>query len=64
MVKVEVMSDFLVAATGSLYIKGWKGEVSNQLAERHGKNGTGYLKALAKNAELTPRDSQPGETSK
>lgn len=59
MVKVEVVSDFFVEATSSHYLKGWKGEVSNELAKRHGPEGTGFLKDLPKGAKLSPL---PGET--
>lgn len=54
MVNVEVLSDFFVVATSSHYVKGWKGEVSDQLAKRHGPNGTGFLKDLPEGTELTP----------
>lgn len=54
MVKVEVVSDFFVEATRSHYVTGWKGEVSNDLAQRHGEEGTGFLKELPEDAELTP----------
>ncbi|MEJ2905093.1 hypothetical protein WAE58_21790 [Pedobacter panaciterrae] len=54
MVKVEVLSDLLVEATSSHYITGWKGEVSNELASRHGSEGTGIFKELPEDAELTP----------
>ena len=46
MVNVEVLSDFFVEATKSHYVKGWKGEVSDALAKRHGKNGTGFIKVI------------------
>ena len=54
MVKVEVLSDFFVEATSAHYMTGWKGEVSNELAHRHGKDGTGFLGELPEDAELTP----------
>lgn len=46
MKNVEILNDFLVAATGELYIKGYVGEVNDELAKRHGKDGTGCLKVL------------------
>ncbi|WP_285011197.1 hypothetical protein [Pedobacter faecalis] len=52
MVKVEVVSDFLVEATSSYYAAGWKGEVSNALAQRHGPEGTGFLKLLPEDAVI------------
>jgi hypothetical protein len=54
MVNVEIISDFFVAATSSHYFKGWIGEVSNEIAERHGKEGTGML-------ELSDKPSTPIE---
>lgn len=53
MVKVEVVSDFFVEATRSHYLTGWKGEVSKVLFERHGPEGTKFLKRLDKKAVLT-----------
>lgn len=48
MVNVEILTDFKVEATSSVYIKGWVGEVSNELAERHGAEGTGMLELSEK----------------
>ena len=65
MVKVEVVSDFFVEATSSHYVTGWKGEVSNELANRHGSEGTGFLKELPEDAELSPIPPEaPVRTSK
>lgn len=46
MAKVEVLTTFIVEATKTRYEKGWKGEVDKVLADRHGPNGTGYLKVI------------------
>lgn len=59
MKKVEVLSDILVEATSSLYIKGWKGEVPNHIAERHGSEGTGFLKELPEDEPLPRNESKP-----
>lgn len=57
MVKVEILNDFLVEATSELYTKGWTGEISDALAKRHGKNGTGFVKIIEpKKAEKTKTD--------
>lgn len=53
MVNVEVVCDFFVEATSSHYVTGYKGEVSNELAKRHGSDGTGFLKELPEDAKLT-----------
>ncbi len=64
MVKVEILSDFFVEAASAHYVKGWKGEVSKELAHRHGHEGTGFLKELPEDAELTPVPIEPKAKSK
>ncbi|WP_084286746.1 hypothetical protein [Pedobacter nyackensis] len=47
MVRVRILIDFMVSASSSMYVKGWEGEVSNELADRHGPEGTGFLELIA-----------------
>jgi hypothetical protein len=61
MVKVEVLNDFLVEATGELYIQGYQGEVSNSLAARHGIDGTGFMKAVDAPSDPKPVELQPAK---
>lgn len=51
MVKVRILNDFMVAASSEVYMKGWEGEVSERIAERHGSKGTGFLKAIKSSDE-------------
>lgn len=46
MEKVKVNNDVFVEATGTLYKAGTEHEVSDALAKRHGKNGTGYMELV------------------
>lgn len=46
MVQVKIKETFLVEATGVTYTKGETVEVSDELAKRHGANGTGMLEVV------------------
>lgn len=54
MKQVKVLNSFYVSSTSSYYDKNWVGEVSNELAERHGPKGTGFLVVLG-DAEVKPQ---------
>lgn len=43
---VKVLETFLVSSTGVTYTKGQEVEVSEDLAKRHGKDGTGFLQLV------------------
>jgi len=63
MVRAEVASDFFVEATSSHYMKGWKGEVPQYLFDRHGPQGTGFLKELPEDAILTKDEVEEKPTN-
>lgn len=46
MIRVKVIGDFFVEATSSHFMTGWVGEVSDEIAKRHGKSGTGLLEEV------------------
>lgn len=46
MEKVKIIKTFYVDHSGITYQEGAEAEVSNELAERHGEKGTGFLKAI------------------
>lgn len=50
---VKILKPFSVAATNTHYAKGVVVEVSDQLAKRHGKEGTGFLEETKKPRENT-----------
>jgi hypothetical protein len=43
MKQVKVLVGFHVAKTNTTYTKGQEVEVSDELANRHGKDGTGFI---------------------
>lgn len=43
---VKILEAFHVAKTGVTYTKGQEVEVSDELAKRHGKDGTGFLEPI------------------
>lgn len=63
MVNVEILTSFKVEATSSVYCKGWVGEISDELAKRHGEEGTGFVKPSDKTptAEVKPAKPTKGK---
>jgi hypothetical protein len=54
MKKVKVLQSFFVTSKSTQYLKDWKGEVSNELADRHGPDGTGFLDVIG-DVEVKPK---------
>jgi hypothetical protein len=46
MEKVKILKTFHVDHSGITYQEGAEAELSNELAHRHGENGTGFLKII------------------
>lgn len=54
MKKVKILQSFFVASKAAHYLKDWKGEVSNEIADRHGSDGTGFLEVTG-DVEVKPK---------
>ena len=46
MVKVKVITPFFAEQTSTHYLIDAEVEIPDDLAERHGKNGTGFIKVI------------------
>lgn len=46
MLKVKIITPFFAEQTKTHYLKDAEVDVPNDLAERHGKDGTGFIKVL------------------
>ena len=57
MVKVKFKEALFAEQTKTHYLKGAEVEVPNDLAERHGKQGTGLLEVIHEEEE--PKTSKP-----
>ena len=55
MVKVKIITPFFAEQTSTHYTEGAEVEVPNNLAERHGKDGTGFLKEIKEDQSKTKK---------
>ncbi|WP_316743804.1 hypothetical protein [Pedobacter antarcticus] len=52
MKKAKVLTAFSISHSNTKYAKGDDVEVSNEVAQRHGENGTGFLKIIGDVEEM------------
>lgn len=62
MVRVKILTPFFAEQTSTHYTKDAEISVPNDLAERHGENGTQFIKVLEDQSEIPKEKSEPVAT--